>query len=89
MIRTILAQVNWGVEAIAEGGVQLNFVDPESKQMWHVPFSADALTELLIKATGLASDQVKEQVRPHFATNGIVVPPADFDPSMIQKGPQG
>ena len=89
MIRTILAQVQWGVEAMEDGGVQFTFMDPESKQMWHIPFSTDALTELLIKTADLASDEVKEQVKQHFATNGIVVPPANFDPSMIQKGPQG
>jgi hypothetical protein len=84
VIRVILTGVNWGVDPIEEGR-QINLLDPESKIMYHVPFTADSLVKLIAElAKGLDSEQ-RRALMPVF-NGGIELPGRDFKPDDIIKG---
>ena len=82
MIRTtILGQ--WGTNAI-EGGIQIN-IKPEPNQeiYYHIPFTHDALKDLVKEAAEQLSEEHKRELASLF-NGGIFLPGQDF-----QQGPQG
>ena len=46
VIRVSLTECQWGVEPI-DNGVQINLLEPDANTMYQVPFSGDALGELM------------------------------------------
>lgn len=92
--------VKWGTDPIedvdAQGvhhtGRQINLLDEQSGILVHVPFSGEALRDLVGElAQGLTDDQRRE-LAPSF-TSGIVLPGLGSNPAFQVKangrGPQG
>lgn len=60
MIHVSLTDCKWGTELIAEGAVQIDLLDVDSNQFFHIPFSGDPLEQLVLGLIeGLTEDQKK------------------------------
>lgn len=87
MIRVIYDACKWGVTKV-QGGVQLNVMDEGSGHMAHIPFTGDALRDLIHQASAGLSPEQKRELAPLF-TSGIILPQNGELPEDFRKGPQG
>ena len=92
MIEITYSGVKWGIDKI-EDHVRINLIDEQAGTIAHVPFSSEALAELIkLSSKHLTNDQKKE-LAPLFM-GGLELPGRDFNPFDLdnldsEKGPQG
>lgn len=86
MMRLALTSFKWGIDP-ADNGAVINAIDPECNILIQLPFTEQALPDLISAlATRLTEDQ-KRELSPLFLSSGIQLPGRDFPAS--EPGPQG
>lgn len=78
MIHHGLTDCKWGTEPIEEG-VQINLLDEDSNQIFHIPFTGEPLEALVLQLVECLNDDQKKKVAMAALSPTIESPATETD----------